>query len=98
MLLWRSVKPCALKSNHRRRHNQLKLKQILSRNRRVRAISSGDKNTVAELLKSKDLDLTVQNNDGKTALTIAQEMRQKATTADEQKKADQILLALGVKP
>jgi hypothetical protein len=25
-------------------------------------------------------------------------MRQKASTADEQKKADQILLALGVKP
>jgi uncharacterized protein len=62
------------------------------------AVTSGNKDAVAELLKSKDIDLKVQDNDGKTALIIAQEMRKKASTPDEQKKADQILLALGVKP
>jgi ankyrin repeat protein len=80
------------------RKNLINAKDDQGKTALMEAISSGDKNTVAELLKSKDIDLTVQDNDGKTAVMIAREMRQKASTADEQKKADQILLALGVKP
>jgi ankyrin repeat protein len=63
----------------------------------MEAISSGNKNTVLELLKSKDIDLSVPDNDGKTAVMIAQEIRKKATTSDAQKAADEVLQALTAK-
>ena len=62
----------------------------------MHAIEKQDLNSVKTLIAAKaKLDLTA---DGKTAVMIAQEMRQKATTPDAQKAADQILQALGVKP
>ncbi|MCI0613576.1 ankyrin repeat domain-containing protein [bacterium] len=62
----------------------------------MHAIEKKDLNSVKALIAAKaQLDLKA---DGKTAVMIAQEMRQKATTPDEQKAADQILQALGVKP
>jgi uncharacterized protein len=96
----------------------------------MEAARSGNKDTVAELLKSKEIQVNLQDRDGKTALMhaiekqdlnsvkalmaakaqldltadgktalmIAQELRQKATTPDEQKRADDILKALGAKP
>lgn len=59
----------------------------------MHAIENKDLNSVKALLAAKaQLDLTA---DGKTAVMIAQEMRSKATTPDEQKVADEILKALG---
>ncbi len=61
----------------------------------MHAIEKQDLNSVKSLIAAKaKLELTA---DGKTAVMIAQEMRQKATTPDEQKAADEILKALGVR-
>jgi uncharacterized protein len=62
----------------------------------MHAIEKQDLDSVKAFIAAKaKLDLTA---DGKTAVMIAQEMRQKATTPGEQKAADEILKTLGVKP
>jgi ankyrin repeat protein len=75
---------------------QINLQDKEGKSALMHAIENKDLNSVKALVAAgAQLDLKA---DGKTAAMIAQEIRQKATTADEQKAADEILKALGVKP